>query len=46
MPFVKIDDTLDMYYEDDNLTDPWRNGIETVVLHHGNSKNTRRKSDE
>ena len=41
MPFVKIDDTLDMYYEDDNFTDPWRDGIETVVLHHGNSKNTK-----
>jgi pimeloyl-ACP methyl ester carboxylesterase len=40
MPFVKIDETLDMYYEDDDFTDPWRHP-ETVVLHHGNSKNAR-----
>ncbi|MCH8802402.1 MAG: alpha/beta fold hydrolase [Chloroflexi bacterium] len=40
MPFAKIDDTLEMYYEDDNFSDPWRKP-ETVVLHHGNSKNTR-----
>ena len=33
MPFVKIDDTLDMYYEDDNFTDPWRNGIELSLIH-------------
>ncbi|MBC8281743.1 MAG: alpha/beta fold hydrolase [Chloroflexi bacterium] len=41
MPFAKIDDTLEMYYEDDNFTDPWRGEPETVVLHHGNSKNTK-----
>jgi len=40
MPFAKIDDTLEMYYEDDNFSDPWRQP-ETVVLHHGNSKNTK-----
>lgn len=40
MPYVKIDDTLDMYYEVDDFTDPWREP-ETIVLHHGNSKNTR-----
>ncbi|MBO19093.1 MAG: hypothetical protein CL732_00955 [Chloroflexi bacterium] len=40
MPFAKIDDTLDMFYEDDDFTDPWRKP-ETVVLHHGNSKNTK-----
>ncbi|MED5588804.1 MAG: alpha/beta hydrolase [Chloroflexota bacterium] len=40
MPFAKIDDTLDMFYEDDNFSDPWRKP-ETVVLHHGNSKNTK-----
>ena len=40
MPFAKIDDTLEMYYEDDNFSDPWRKP-ETVVLHHGNSKNTK-----
>jgi 3-oxoadipate enol-lactonase len=40
MPFAHIDDTLEMYYEDDDFTDPWRRA-ETVVLHHGNSKNAR-----
>ena len=40
MPFARIDDTLDMYYEDDDFTDPWRSA-ETVVLHHGNAKNAR-----
>ena len=40
MPFAKIDDTLEMFYEDDNFSDPWRKP-ETVVLHHGNSKNTK-----
>lgn len=40
MPFAKLDDTLDMYYEDDLFADPWRQP-ETVVLHHGNAKNTR-----
>ncbi|MDA0262649.1 MAG: alpha/beta hydrolase [Chloroflexi bacterium] len=40
MPFAKIDDTLEMYYEDDNFCDPWRKP-ETVVLHHGNAKNAR-----
>ena len=41
MPFAKIDDTLDMYYEDDCFSDPWRGEPETIVLHHGNSKNTK-----
>lgn len=40
MPFVKLDDTLEMYYEDDDYTDPWRKP-ETVVLHHGNAKSSR-----
>lgn len=40
MAIAKIDDTLDMYYEVDDFTDPWRKP-ETIVLHHGNSKNTR-----
>ena len=40
MPFAKIDDTLEMFYEDDNFPDPWRKP-ETVVLHHGNSKHTK-----
>jgi pimeloyl-ACP methyl ester carboxylesterase len=40
MPFARIDDTLEMYYEDDDYTDPWRPS-DTVVLHHGNAKNAR-----
>jgi 3-oxoadipate enol-lactonase len=40
MPRVKLDDILEMYYEDDDYTDPWRTP-ETVVLHHGNAKNSR-----
>ena len=40
MPFAKLDDTLEMYYGDDQFTDPWRQ-TETVLLHHGNAKNTR-----
>ena len=40
MPTVKLDDTLEMYYEDDDYTDPWR-PRETIVLHHGNAKNGR-----
>ncbi|MCH7605607.1 MAG: alpha/beta fold hydrolase [Chloroflexi bacterium] len=40
MPTAKLDDTLEMYYEDDDYTDPWRTP-EAVVLHHGNAKNTR-----
>ena len=37
MPFAKISDDLDMYYEVDNFTDPWTKP-ETAVLHHGNCK--------
>ena len=40
MPFARIDYSLEMYYEDDDFTDPWRTS-ETVVLHHGNAKNSR-----
>lgn len=40
MPIVQLDPTLEMYYEDDDYTDPWRTP-ETVILHHGNAKNTR-----
>jgi pimeloyl-ACP methyl ester carboxylesterase len=40
MPFAKIADDLDMYYEVDDFTDPWKQP-ETVVLHHGNCKSTR-----
>ena len=40
VPTVKLDETLEMYYEDDDFTDPWRTP-ETVVLHHGNTKSSR-----
>ncbi len=40
MPTVKLDDTLEMYYKDDDYADPWRSR-ETVALHHGNAKNGR-----
>ena len=40
MPTVQLDSTLEMYYEDDDYTDPWRTP-ETVVLHHGNAKSSR-----
>jgi len=40
MPHARIDYSLNMYYEDDDFTDPWRES-ETVVLHHGNAKNAR-----
>lgn len=40
MPFAKLDNTLEMYYEDDLFADPWRQP-ETIVLHHGNAKNSR-----
>ena len=40
MPTVKLDESLEMYYEDDDYTDPWRTP-EAVVLHHGNAKSSR-----
>ena len=40
MPTARLDDTLELYYEDDDYTDPWRQP-EVVVLHHGNAKNSR-----
>lgn len=40
MPAVNLPGDLEMYYEDDDYTDPWREA-ETVVLHHGNAKNGR-----
>ena len=43
MPIAPLPGDLEMYYDDDNFTDPWRDpdGIETIVLHHGNAKNAR-----
>jgi 3-oxoadipate enol-lactonase len=40
MPFAKIAGDLDMYYEVDDFTDPWKKP-ETIVLHHGNCKSSR-----
>ncbi len=39
MPTARIDDTLEMYYEDDAFTDPWATP-EVVLLHHGNFKSS------
>ena len=40
MPTARPDDTLEMYYEEHDFTDPWLDA-ETVVLHHGNAKSSR-----
>lgn len=40
MPTAKLDSTLEMFYEDDDFTEPWLNS-EAVLLHHGNFKNAR-----
>ena len=37
MPFAHIDDTLEMYYEIDDYTDPWKTP-EVMVLQHGNGR--------
>ena len=40
MPKVRIDDSLEMHYEDDNFTDPWKTP-ETVILQHCNAGSTK-----
>ncbi len=40
MPIVDLPNQLQMYYDDDDFTDPWTDA-ETVILHHGNAKNAR-----
>jgi 3-oxoadipate enol-lactonase len=40
MPTARLPGDLVMYYEDDAFTDPWAKP-ETVILHHGNAKNSR-----
>ncbi|MBI2910438.1 MAG: alpha/beta fold hydrolase [Chloroflexi bacterium] len=40
MPFAKLEDDLEMFYDVDDFTDPWKSP-ETIVLHHGMGKNTR-----
>ena len=40
MPVASLPGDLEMFYEDDCFGDPWRSQ-ETVVLHHGNAKNSR-----
>ena len=39
MPIAQLPGDLQMYYEDDDFTDPWTTA-ETVILHHGNAKNS------
>ena len=39
MPIASLPGNLQMYYEDDDFTDPWGEA-ETVILHHGNAKNS------
>jgi hypothetical protein len=39
MPIAQLPGNLRLYYEDDNFTDPWAPS-ETVILHHGNAKNS------
>src|SRR3989442_3818369 len=39
MPIAQLPDDLCLYYEDDDFTDPWA-ASETVILHHGNAKNS------
>lgn len=43
MAIATLAGDLEMYYDDDNYTDPWREpgSVETIVLHHGNAKNGR-----
>jgi 3-oxoadipate enol-lactonase len=38
MPIALLPGDLQMYYDDDDFTDPWSKA-ETVILHHGNAKN-------
>jgi 3-oxoadipate enol-lactonase len=40
MPSAQLPGELQMYYEDDDFTDPWSTA-DTVILHHGNAKNAR-----
>ena len=40
MPKLRIDDTLEIYYEDDDFTDPWKD-CETVVFQHCNAGSSR-----
>ena len=40
MPTANLAGNLAMYYEDDDFTAPWTTP-ETVILHHGNAKNSR-----
>src|SRR5688572_20686836 len=40
MPFIQVDPTLSTYYEDDDLTDPWR-VPKPVLLVHGMAESSR-----
>lgn len=40
MPFVKASDGADIFYREDDFTDPWRTDVETVVMLHGFCRNS------
>ncbi|HXH11939.1 MAG TPA: alpha/beta hydrolase [Alphaproteobacteria bacterium] len=40
MPIAHLPGELEMYYDDDDFSDPWTQA-EAVILHHGNAKNGR-----
>ena len=40
MSIAHLSGDLQMYYDDDDFTDPWAKA-ETVILQHGNAKNGR-----
>ncbi|MFL2645709.1 MAG: alpha/beta fold hydrolase [Dehalococcoidia bacterium] len=39
MPFLQIDEQLNMFYEDQDFSEPW-NDSEVILMHHGNAKNS------
>lgn len=40
MPFIQIDDQLNMFYEDQDFSPPWESS-EVILMHHGNAKNSK-----
>jgi len=40
MAYAELPENLQVFYEDDDFTDPWKKP-EAIILQHGNSKNTR-----
>ena len=39
MPSIKIDEHLEMFYEDQDFSSPWEES-EIILMHHGNAKNS------